>query len=78
MIVGNKKDLAVESRLVTQKEAQNLNKNWPNCTFYEIQAKNYFDVQNVLHKCLQTIDEFTEKNKRLKIEYAVNKKCCIM
>ena len=65
VVVGNKMDLAEGTyfyRQVAKREAQVLNRTWSDYAFYEISARNYFDVQNVMHKCIQTIEGF-EKNK---------------
>ena len=74
VIVGNKMDLAEGTyfyRQVEKREAQVLNRTWSDYAFYEISAKNYFDVQNVIHKCIQTIEDFEKKKN-------ANDKCRLM
>lgn len=63
VLVGNKRDLADESRVVEKHMGEELAAKWPNCRFIETFARNHGEIDSVFIQCLDTIEEFELRKK---------------
>ena len=64
MLVGNKKDVGDNNRAVKRDEAAMLAATWPNCTFTEISAKHYDEVEEAMRLVVKEILNLEQENKQ--------------
>ena len=85
VLVGNKRDLADNERVVDFEVGKNLADKWPHCKFLETSAREHNDIENVFVHIIREIMSF-ERFKKTRIDKLQNEattkkktgKCLVM
>ena len=63
VLVGNKRDLAENERVIEEKVGEELAAKWPHCKFLETSAREHNDVENVFVHVIREIMTFEQLKK---------------